>query len=167
MFSVPLKCYNGLAVMLNVLLNLFTIFRLVNFSHGLRLKRTAFQKLNCLGSFCKWLKSNNIFSLIFWRTSRHSFWAYFLTLTPKQSIFGLLIPKLNLKWLFASYTLIFMTIYIAGLNTLRTPIHEFHDFLKKNGNLPYSKKKHGLNLETFQFCWKRVSLRENVSLWVS
>ena len=47
------------------------------------------------------------------------------------------------------------------------PIHEFNDFLKKQiGNLSYFPRKNGLNLENLHFCWKRVSLRENVSLRV-
>ena len=55
------------------------------------------------------------------RAFRNSEAFYFLTRTLKQSIFGLLILKPNVNWLFASYTLIFMKKYLAGLNTLRTP----------------------------------------------
>ena len=47
------------------------------------------------------------------------------------------------------------------------PIYKFNDFLKKQiGNLPKFKRKNGLNLVNFHFRWKRVSLRENVSLRV-
>ena len=46
---------------------------------------------------------------------------YFLTGTLKQSIFGLLIPKPNVKRLLASYNLIFVKNYDASLNALRTP----------------------------------------------
>ena len=41
--------------------------------------------------------------------------------TLKQSILGRPIPKLIVKWLLASCTLIFVKIYHVGLNTLHAP----------------------------------------------
>ena len=57
---------------------------------------------------------------------------YFLTRSLKQSIFGLLIPKPNVKWSFASYTLIFVKKYPAGQNTSGTRIELGEPKLDKN-----------------------------------
>ena len=64
----------------------------------------------------------NVFSFgVFYSKMDISNAIYFLTRTLKQSIFGRLIPKPIVEWLFASYILIFVKKYLAGLNTLRTP----------------------------------------------
>ena len=47
------------------------------------------------------------------------------------------------------------------------PINEFNDFMKRQiWNHPEFTRKNCLNLENLRFRWKRVSLRENVSLRV-
>ena len=74
----------------------------------------------------------------------------FLIPTLKQSIFGPLIPKPYVKWLFVSFTLIIVKKHLAGLNTLRNPNElEEPNLDKINGVCVCSQDPYGNFLKKF------------------
>ena len=88
---------------------------------------------------------------------------YLLTSTLKQSIFGLVIPKPNVKRLLATYNLIFVKYYHAGLNNLRTPPnYGSQNWTKTDGVCVGSGDLYESSLKKSQYMLKKKRLEINL-----